>query len=92
MTTDRVETCGGCNAPILWARTGTGKMMPVDPNPHENGNVRIVRGVGGRLLATVVGARGAARLRARNIELHMPHHATCPNAARFRKPPIRSER
>ena len=30
-----------CHASIVWARTNTGKLMPVDAEPVEGGNVRL---------------------------------------------------
>ena len=34
----RTETC---QAPIVWARTKTGKLMPVDAEPSADGNVQV---------------------------------------------------
>jgi hypothetical protein len=38
-----VETCRTetCQAPIVWARTVTGKVMPVDAEPSDDGNIRL---------------------------------------------------
>lgn len=73
-----MNTCRSCGAPILWAKTERGKMMPVDPDPSENGNVELVpRGTG--FLAIV---HGQAPLGA--PPLHLPHHATCEFADEWR--------
>lgn len=73
--------CRSCQRAIVWTTTAaTGRPMPVDPEPVATGNVRLVRD-GGRLVAEVV---PPARRRA-GEELHLPHHATCPAAAQWRR-------
>lgn len=70
-----------CRAPIVWAITGSGKRMPVDADPHPDGNVMLT-GHGDSVVATVVnpnhpplGGWGP---------LHHSHFTTCPAADRWR--------
>ena len=69
--------CNSCKAPIIWVRTATGKVMPVDARPAEDGNMVIDDGV-----ARVI-AKGESppvgKLRWKS------HFATCPAAQSFRK-------
>jgi hypothetical protein len=71
--------CQSCGAPIRWAKTTTGRRMPLDAQPVSNGNVVLTDG--GTLAVP------------RNDELHSgspryrSHFATCPDAAKHRKAP-----
>lgn len=73
--------CRSCGANILWVRTAaTGSLMPLDAIPVPDGNVVIKDGV-------------AHALNGRDLfepmldgPRYMPHHATCPEAAKHRKP------
>lgn len=76
------QPCAGkdCGAQIVWAKTVKGKLMPVDLEPSPDGNVELAFEDG----------RMVARVHAQpilGVELRMPHHATCPNAADFRRRP-----
>lgn len=80
-------TCRSCGAPITWAATATGKRMPVDRDPHPDGNVVLrPRERGEGLLATVIGAADRASV-GRAHQLHRPHFATCPQASEHRRSP-----
>ena len=68
--------CKSCRASILWATSARGTPMPVDVRPDERGNLTLA--VAGKdLHARVEPDAPAPR--------YMPHHATCPDAARHRK-------
>ena len=67
------ERCRSCRAPIVWARTTAGRLMPLDPTPTDAGNVEIING------HAVV--HGQAPLAHRN--LYMPHFATCPQGQQW---------
>jgi hypothetical protein len=71
-----MSRCRSCNAEIIWARTESGKAMPLDAEPTEDGNVKIVGGfaVVGGLQLLDPGPR------------YTSHFATCPNAAQHRRP------
>lgn len=64
--------CRWCNKPMQWARTERGKSMPLDPNPSERGNVRVVNGV-----ATVLGGLELHAAQEANEVLRISHFATC---------------
>lgn len=34
-----MSACSSCRRPILWCVTEGGKRMPIDPEPHADGNV-----------------------------------------------------
>lgn len=36
-----VSSCGRCGKAITWARTETGKTMPIDPFSCDDGNVQL---------------------------------------------------
>lgn len=68
--------CRGCHAPILWASTEAGRLMPLDADEAgDDGTVTVERGV-----AQVVPSGPTLFPVAR----YRPHWATCPHADRFR--------
>lgn len=67
------SVCKGCGATVWWVTTAAnGKAMPLDPDPHPDGNVEMVNG------RAVVHPKGQPTLGATG-ERYMPHHATCTN-------------
>ncbi len=76
-----MPTCRSCPASILWATTEKGRSMPVDAEPHPDGNVEITYDELGRPHAVV---HGQPPMMVAGT-LHMPHFATCPNAAEWRR-------
>lgn len=78
------DTCRSCGAPITWVITEKGHRMPLDRDPHPEGNI---------VPATVTGPYDLVEVRARVLsgdELHgatawRSHFVTCPNSARHRK-------
>jgi hypothetical protein len=85
-----MATCKSCQAPILWVRVkNTGSLMPVDAKPNPKGNVEVEagepeRGVGygGYVYRAVVHGQPPMMVAG---TLHMPHHATCPQADQWRR-------
>jgi hypothetical protein len=72
-----VATCKSCGAPIVWAFVPrTGRRMPVDADPVDDGNVILTRPSTSMAEAHVV-AKGAGT--------HVSHFATCPQAAEHRR-------
>jgi hypothetical protein len=72
--------CKSCGRPMRWVDTNRGRKMPVDFDPHEDGNV-------------VVHANGRADVQGatpseipNGATLHFSHFATCPNANEHRRP------
>lgn len=76
-------TCRSCGAPIIWARTTGGKLIPVDPDPTDNGNVELVDGLD-RPTAIVHAQPPLAA-----PPMRLPHFATCPDADGWRSPSTR---
>lgn len=85
--------CSECKATIVWTATVNGKMQPLDAEPNDDGNVVMT----GRFRATDRGALPESRVLTKaerepslfadgGPERFMPHHATCPNVEKFRRP------
>jgi hypothetical protein len=76
-------TCSTCGNEIIWARTETGKRMPIDPTPSPDGNLVLSRG---EMLPTV---RPVSRIsdRAPGTPLYKSHFATCKQASQHRAKP-----
>lgn len=68
--------CRSCGAPIRWALTERSRNIPVDPDPHPEGNLRVEDRHG--LDAAIIVAPGT------EPGLYRSHFATCPNAATHR--------
>lgn len=75
-----VDKCRSCGAPIIWALTRTYRIMPIDAEPVDGGNVVIV-GRGER--APRVDVRPGGTL-FDDRPTYTSHFATCPDAARWR--------
>lgn len=73
-----VTTCSSCGARIVFARTVHGRVMPVDAEPCEDGNVELVEADG------VVKAHVHAQPPLGGGPLHLSHFATCPQADEHR--------
>jgi cytochrome oxidase Cu insertion factor (SCO1/SenC/PrrC family) len=60
--------------------------MPLDARPNQSGNVAIEdRGLG-RLISNTFSGTSLASVRLRGTPtLYMPHHATCPDAEKWRR-------
>lgn len=70
--------CEHCYEPLIWPRTGAGKLIPLNADPDPNGNiVRLGKVVG------VLGKPQAAAARRGGTELWMHHVVTCPFADRW---------
>lgn len=66
-----------CQAPIRWARTTTGKLMPLDPDPHPDGNIELTDA------GAVVHADG--QMMFDTGPRYMPHWATCTDPREFKR-------
>jgi hypothetical protein len=78
-----LTTCRSCKAPMAWAtNVHTGKNVPIDPDPVDNGNLVLVE--------IVPGAKLQVRYvktyeRTGSMPRYVSHFSTCPNAAEHRK-------
>lgn len=80
--------CRSCQAPIRWARTTTGNLMPLDYEPVTQGNVLLT----GRRVEGRQGLLDECRVEAGppmfddGTARYVAHFVTCPQADQWRKP------
>lgn len=74
---ERMANCKSCGAAITWAKTATGRRMPLEP--HENGNIIVRNGV------VVIVQPGTVYEQDEPPSLYQSHFASCPNAKTHRK-------
>lgn len=61
-----MPACRGCRRPIRWEKTRTGKSMPLDREPRDDGNVVLrVLSAGAGVIAHVLRADEAEQFRQR---------------------------
>jgi hypothetical protein len=82
MSTYRAVPCRSCQAWVIWADTEAGNRMPVDARPTPLGSVELRVPRGRRTPLAVVVPEGN---RVGRTDLRMPHHATCPHGAAWRR-------
>lgn len=75
-------TCESCRAPIRWAQTEKGKLIPIDYEPVRGGNLLLVA-LDPRDAPL---ARPATAQDSDTLERFVSHFASCPNADRHRRP------
>jgi hypothetical protein len=78
------DCCRSCKAPIRWAITENGRLMPLDLEPADDGNIRLAAALepGGTPRCAVVPEAHRAALAG---ELYVPHFSTCPYAHEHRR-------
>lgn len=76
-----MSTCKGCNQPIVWAVTSAGKRIPLDPEPDPLKGRVFLKGEE----ATVLRRLDLIRAQIAGEELYVPHWASCPVSATFRR-------
>ena len=85
--------CDSCRAAIEWAVSRNGKRQPFDAEPVPEGTYLLVHRKGPGEPAEAQFQKKAAREelaayaaeRGSELRLFMPHHATCPDAAAWRR-------
>ena len=77
-----MTACKSCGQPVRWRRTPAGKSNPLDFDPSPAGNVILVEPGGCRTL----GGDELATARRDGTQLYLSHFATCPQAAKHRRP------
>lgn len=81
------EKCRSCGAPILWAITNRGKRIPLDAEPTFRGNMVVeAKSVeqNGHMVEQLH-ANVVSPLFDSKQNRYMPHHASCPDAKRWRR-------
>lgn len=73
--------CRSCQAPIFWAKSKKGKLMPMDSEPVETGHFLITDRHGDHPLATFVKDTSAAQP---ETKFYVSHYATCRDAGDWR--------
>jgi hypothetical protein len=68
-----MSACSSCKQRIIWAKTASGKAIPLNPDPQPGGNLELKDGV-----ARVVQPHPA-------VKLYVSHFATCAQADAHRK-------
>ena len=74
-----MSRCKSCGAQIVWVKTDSGKRMPVDAEPSEDGNV-FVADDGPLRTGCLVIVLGQPDLLTDPDVRHKSHFATCPDA------------
>lgn len=76
-----MNNCRSCNADIRWVKMESGKRMPIDAQPSEQGNI-VIEGDWqiGRVLTKEDLAQPATSPR------FLSHFASCPHAVKHSKP------
>ena len=85
--------CSACGSEIVWAVTAKGERMPVDPEPIVGGNLILDLSGSGATARVQTAAEKAEAAAAGHVlgTRYVSHFATCPAAARFRKPKTPAE-
>ncbi len=75
----KVSKCRSCQAPVIWTKMESGKMMPVDANPVTGFELTEPDYAADSAGASPDPPRGVAK------KVYASHFATCPNADEHRK-------
>ena len=76
----RYSFCRGCRKQILWVRTAAGQSMPCDPAV-----ITFAPGPGNETFVTPEGITIRGTRAAEGRIGYIPHWATCPERAKFKK-------
>lgn len=79
-----MSRCRSCDEPIRWAKTPSGKSIPLNATPTHEGNVA-VRVEAGIARAYVLVGVELANMRSRQPLLYTAHHATCAQRDEWRR-------
>jgi hypothetical protein len=89
--TATATTCRSCGAPIWWAHTTAGRLIPVDNAPVDSGNIVTTgRQNVSESITGVVCSRPEVKVEEPGMlpddrPRYVAHFATCPNADEWRK-------
>ncbi len=71
--------CSSCGQPMLFVKTEKGKMMPLDQEPCEDGNIILINGIAHYAKKTDMFDAAEPRYKS--------HFASCPHGPSHRKKP-----
>lgn len=78
--------CRSCGAPVRWARTLTGKAIPLDTEPDPAGNIALDdTGDPNAPQARVLAGVDLFDARSAGATLWLSHFVTCPEAGKWRR-------
>lgn len=81
-----ISKCRKCLRPLLWVKSERGAAMPLDPEPHDDGNV-LMTAKGAKVLGKEAKAMRLALAEAQGetLRFYHSHFTTCPFADDFRR-------
>lgn len=79
-------TCRSCKAPIVFATTPNGQLMPLNEKPAADGTLFLIA-VHGKVMAVHCDSKHETAQTARDAQAprYVSHFATCPFAKQFRR-------
>lgn len=80
----KTDTCRDCSTSIIWVITATGRSMPLDATPRQNGNLVLREPADPRDAPSVV-SRSSAKLEEQSGPLYVSHAKDCPVPAQQRR-------
>jgi len=89
--------CRSCGAAILWVKTESGRRMPLDFVPVEDGSIIVRMGQAMNQETAHIETKEETELRLQAKEpaartAYVSHFVTCPDAAKWRKKTRKSDR
>ena len=79
------DACRSCGAAVTWTVTEAGKRMPVDFEPHPDGNVLLLPPYPNVPDTPRASVLGPLEVEIATAALHRSHFATCPDADSWRR-------
>lgn len=79
-----MSRCRSCTAEVFWARTASGKLIPIDAEPVDGGNVHVVTRRADGTPATIRVATQDELGIHPDKSTYVSHFATCPSANEHR--------
>ena len=77
--------CQSCDAAIIWTKTVTGKSMPIDAKPSEQGNVELVHRGSPPAARVFLNHQEAIETVDEETPLYVSHFITCPFTKEHRR-------
>lgn len=87
----KMSKCASCGADIVWARSSSGRKIPVDVDPDASGNV-LLEDRDGDVFAVIVSSLRASNSQETGHVLRTSHFQTCPQAKWWRRRKTRQKK